>query len=574
MYSSHNSHDPIMAPTPAPIVVNTALPVAAPAPSSNSYNFDPSGLTPAQQLAYAQAQQQHQQQHLKKMRQRLPHVSGRELQTLHKQIKDLQHKQHMQTLQTLRLAQVQEKQAFNYLDSAFKTRQKPNTYHRVNFQLKGKSQSGSPHMSRKLDGPAGMTAGAHLPSAALLHEAKLVGTPDTLSETGSLKSGRSRRNGCSFNNSRTLPFLPPEEPAPLPTQKKSHDRINSSRRNIANFRQSSLDGMTSRSFGGLSRPRPSNSETNLRKLAFDERSRPTSALGLIQASSVVSSRGPSSAAREQEKRILESILPPDLRHLIGGRPSTWTSIQQIESSLKSVSTTSEKSGPSASEIARLNAEKKLFGNQRERIVAEMQRYAATKDPRLRAEMKHKLNPVLDAQLNRNRSRRHLGHRRNLSDGGHVGEDHGFPGLPHRPYSSMSGGYLGGSGGLDPLAHDPFGLDNSQSYLGVDNVLRDTAISGYDSEQEARARLLASHSSRTLHRRASAGGLEGLSHHPPGAELEQHGHHLHNNNNNHHHHMPARRPHSSMSGKMGARSWHPSPFGSDDEEGEHHFFKEE
>ena len=44
---------------------------------------------------------------------------------------------------------------------------------------------------------------------------------------------------------------------------------------------------------------------------------------------------------------------------------------------------SEKTGPSASEIARLNAEKKLFGNQRERIVAEMQRYAATKDPRLR-----------------------------------------------------------------------------------------------------------------------------------------------------------------------------------------------
>ena len=60
---------------------------------------------------------------------------------------------------------------------------------------------------------------------------------------------------------------------------------------------------------------------------------------------------------------------------------------------------------------------------------------------------------------------------------------------------MSGGYLGGSGPLDPLSHDPFGLDNSQSYLGlgVDNVLRDTAISGYESEQEARARLLASHS---------------------------------------------------------------------------------
>ena len=137
------SNDPVIAPTPALITAPTPAPAPTPlvvgpshATSSNSYNFDPSGLTPAQQLAYAQAQQQHQQQHLKKMRQRLPHVSGRELNNLHRQIKDLQHKQHQQTLQTLRLAQVQEKQAFNYLDSAFKTRQKPNTYHRVNFQLK------------------------------------------------------------------------------------------------------------------------------------------------------------------------------------------------------------------------------------------------------------------------------------------------------------------------------------------------------------------------------------------------------------------------------------------------------
>ena len=52
---------------------------------------------------------------------------------------------------------------------------------------------------------------------------------------------------------------------------------------------------------------------------------------------------------------------------------------------------------------------------------------------------------------------------------------------------------------DNLAHDPFGLDNSQSYLGMDaTVLRDTAIPGYghmgpgDMDQEARARLLASH----------------------------------------------------------------------------------
>ena len=36
-------------------------------------------------------------------------------------------------------------------------------------------------------------------------------------------------------------------------------------------------------------------------------------------------------------------------------------------------------------------------------------------------MKRSTNPVLDAQMNRTRARR-LGHRRNLSDGGHVGED--------------------------------------------------------------------------------------------------------------------------------------------------------
>ncbi len=42
---------------------------------------------------------------------------------------------------------------------------------------------------------------------------------------------------------------------------------------------------------------------------------------LITASSVVSSKGPTNATKEQEKRILESILPPDLRHLVrGGSP--------------------------------------------------------------------------------------------------------------------------------------------------------------------------------------------------------------------------------------------------------------
>ena len=74
---------------------------------------------------------------------------------------------------------------------------------------------------------------------------------------------------------------------------------------------------------------------------------------------------------------------------------------------------------------------------------------------------------------------------------------GYSSMPNRPYSSMSGGY---GGGHDPLAHDPLGLDNSQSYLGVDggggmgmgSVLRDTAISGYENDDSNRARFLASH----------------------------------------------------------------------------------
>ena len=59
-------------------------------------------------------------------------------------------------------------------------------------------------------------------------------------------------------------------------------------RAYANLRQSSLDGLTGRgasafSTGAFTRPRPSSSETNLRKLAMgDITTRPGSALGLLQ----------------------------------------------------------------------------------------------------------------------------------------------------------------------------------------------------------------------------------------------------------------------------------------------------
>lgn len=64
--------------------------------------------------------------------------------------------------------------------------------------------------------------------------------------------------------------------------------VNLKSRAYANLRQSSLDGLTGRgtaafSTGAFTRPRPSSSETNLRKLAMgDQFARPGSALGLLQ----------------------------------------------------------------------------------------------------------------------------------------------------------------------------------------------------------------------------------------------------------------------------------------------------
>ena len=141
----------ISAPTPTPIVVNTSgmQPVSSayvagmvPSHPAHAHNAVAGAqlIDPSQQLALLHSQQQHQAQHLKKMKQRLPHVSGRELQALHKQIKELQIKQQHQTLQTLRLAKAQEKQAFKYLDSALKGRSggapRNASLYRVGFQLK------------------------------------------------------------------------------------------------------------------------------------------------------------------------------------------------------------------------------------------------------------------------------------------------------------------------------------------------------------------------------------------------------------------------------------------------------
>ena len=68
----------------------------------------------------------------------------------------------------------------------------------------------------------------------------------------------------------------------------THEPLKIQNRAYANLRQSSLVGLTGRgtsafSAGAFTRPRPSSSETNLRKLAMgDQFARPGSALGLLQ----------------------------------------------------------------------------------------------------------------------------------------------------------------------------------------------------------------------------------------------------------------------------------------------------
>ena len=134
----------------------------------------------------------------------------------------------------------------------------------------------------------------------------------------------------------------------------------------------------------------------------------------------------------------------------------------------------------------------------------------------RARMKHNLNPVMNAQLDRNRRIRT--HRRNLSDprfstsltdslGGEEDvrnfslnalESIFIPSLQltygGRPYSSLA------LRDYDPLS-DTLGMDQSRSYLGgrslsggaassLDGHLRDTAITGGDPYDD-RSRFLAS-----------------------------------------------------------------------------------
>jgi len=128
----------------------------------------------------------------------------------------------------------------------------------------------------------------------------------------------------------------------------------------------------------------------------------------MSALSLSTNHAANSVNREHEKQVLEGVLPPDLRHLVrGGSPSTIQvhlkcqqhsknicerrkidPFQQIKSKLDEEMKLNSTSGAREADVARRNAERRLFGvgsltSQTERIRQEMQRYASMRDPVLR-----------------------------------------------------------------------------------------------------------------------------------------------------------------------------------------------
>jgi len=353
---------------------------------------------------------------------------------------------------------------------------------------------------------------------------------DTLSETDSQKSLRMRRK---------LPSIPAhQEAVSLPSSKK---------RSYSPLRQTSLDGMLPRT-SNLMLPRPSASETNLRKISLgvDPVPRPGSALGLLQASSVVSSSGMRNTTSGLNTSLyaspladLASCLPPDLRHLLN-TPGLADGIpygKQLPTYMRNLKEQLRDEIKSATSDRR-----RLMGfvdkDCEARLRRDRDKYEALRDPVKRVDVQRKLaSPVMG------RSRKMRGHRRQLSEPriyppfSPIKEDGNLESDYDRRYvhSSLQPRYkayeyesiddLGWRGEWDP----------SQSYLAssyaaAGGALRETAINSVLDED----RYLSS--SRYSLRRSSDGQAA----------------------------VDARRRVDARKNRK-PRSWNPSPYGSDDDD---------
>ncbi|XP_049955623.1 uncharacterized protein LOC126471469 [Schistocerca serialis cubense] len=490
----------------------------------------PQHLTPQQQQMYQQHMQlQHQAQHLKKIRRSLPHSAD----------------QQQQQLQQIR------QQTSVLAGSLASSQPVIGSMPQIQTQPTGRFAMGA-HLVSSQQATRSLHAATVTPMGT--PQSTPVGTPrgprdgggdssDTMSETDSQKSLRMRRK---------LPPIPADqEAAPLPSTKKRErsksQTLQDRFRSFSPLRQTSLDGLLPRT-SNLMLARPSASETNLRKIALgvDPIPRPGSALGLLQASSVVSSSGmrpittgigttdltSTTATYSSPLADLASCLPPDLRHLLGN--STYSDSGNYGKQLPSY----------------MRSLKEQLRDEIKFAAAERRRLLTTPDKDRDTRLREKFEPLKRLDIQRKiaspimgRSRKIRGHRRQLSD----------PKI-HPPFSPIKEdgdlesdydrGYLGY---LHPSLKPPYKAyeyesiddtgrrsewDPSQSYLAssyaaAGGALRETAINSVLDEDRYIT------NSRYSLRRSSDG-------------------------------LDVRRRHDSRKHRK-PRSWHPSPYGSDDDD---------
>nr|XP_014285247.1 uncharacterized protein LOC106686443 isoform X2 [Halyomorpha halys] len=287
-------------------------------------------LTPQQQQMYQQHMQlQHHAQHLKKIKRSLPHSSN-EQQRQQPQKKDgsvnmIGQNQNIGTGVTIQ----------QMIAAQFLSQQSSLPIQIMNSQLVG-SDMKLPTQNRMVAANSPVLVASGLTNQQLnsvtpmgTPQSTPVGTPrgtrdggdssDTMSETDSQKSLRTRRKLPSIPSDQEAITLPNTKKRDRVKPKSPHDKFS---RSYSPLRQFS-DGGYRVSSSNLMLHRPSSSETNLRKISnFGPETipRPGSALGLLQGSSVVSSSGMHVDYNRDSE--LASCLPPDLRYLLHSYKST------------------------------------------------------------------------------------------------------------------------------------------------------------------------------------------------------------------------------------------------------------
>ncbi|KAK2721085.1 hypothetical protein QYM36_003379, partial [Artemia franciscana] len=301
-----------------------------------------------QQMLYSeQMQLQHQAQHLKKLKRTLPHATHEQQQLMLQQQQQIQ--QQLQSIQQkipgshivvpkaihpgeLAASKPVSSTGYNNTPAAALLHQATvvgDPWKRsYSGQYYGDAMSSANALQRKIRTLAdGRSVSPNVsPEVEMTFRAGLQGrnvtdSPDTLSETDSQASLRLRRK---------LPILPAgQDAAPLPTSRRQNrtPTAQDKTRNFSTVRQGSFDGLVfertsgESSYPGLVRP---TSETNLKRLAAETVQRPGSALGLLHGANLVSSSGFQGdnkenflcSTKDSFKESIAAILPPDLRHLV------------------------------------------------------------------------------------------------------------------------------------------------------------------------------------------------------------------------------------------------------------------